>query len=149
MDNEFFDIISIDVINQIVFPSKKKRCLVEIRINVKGKLIMTAAEGNGPVNAFDKVLRKVLKKNYKDIDISTIRLIEYVPVVVNVESDGTTAKVVTKVAMRYNGDLLEFEGKSTDIEMSGIFALMKGYHECLKRLCLRKGGEDETHKVSH
>lgn len=135
MKNRFFKVALIDVVSQIDFLSKKRYCRVMIKILVNAKEYVVSAEGNGPVNAFDKALRKVLKNHYAQI--KTIRLVEYIPSAVNVEAQGSTARIVTKVVMTFNGDRLEFEGASTDIDMSGIIALMKGYHECLKRISER------------
>ena len=38
-----------------------------VKLRVKGKLMHTVAEGNGPVNALDNALRKALEQNYPDL----------------------------------------------------------------------------------
>ena len=47
--------------------------MVKVRIN--GEVRHTVSEGNGPVNALDRALRKALKKFYPDI--SKVKLIDY------------------------------------------------------------------------
>ncbi len=66
-------------------------CLSEatVKVNVDGKTELTAAEGDGPVNALDKALRKALLRFYPDIE--AIKLKDYKVRIVDGES-GTAAK---------------------------------------------------------
>jgi len=59
-------------------------------LKVKGEIERTAAEGNGPVNALDRALRKALRKFFPEID--TMSLSDYKVRVLNA-NDGTEAKV--------------------------------------------------------
>lgn len=43
-----------------------------IRIQINGDRFHTAAEGNGPVNALDKALRKALRPKYPELDLLTL-----------------------------------------------------------------------------
>jgi len=61
-----------------------------IKIRVGDEVIHTAAEGNGPVDALDRALRKALSEIYPQI--KTISLVDYKVRVLNSES-GTAAKV--------------------------------------------------------
>jgi len=61
-----------------------------IKINVNGKVVHTAAEGNGPVNALDNALRKALEGFYPEI--SGFQLNDYKVRVLD-EKDGTGAAV--------------------------------------------------------
>ncbi|HNV85765.1 MAG TPA: citramalate synthase [Candidatus Omnitrophota bacterium] len=61
-----------------------------VKIKVKGEVELTAAEGDGPVNALDKALRKALKRFYPVI--AHIHLTDYKVRVVNSQA-GTAAKV--------------------------------------------------------
>jgi len=61
-----------------------------IKINVNGKVVHTAAEGNGPVNALDNALRKALEGFYPEI--SSFQLNDYKVRVLD-EKDGTGAVV--------------------------------------------------------
>lgn len=58
------------------------------KVKVGKKTIMTVAEGNGPVNALDKALRKALARKYKQI--KDLKLIDY-KVRILTSADGTEA----------------------------------------------------------
>jgi len=66
------------------------RSEASIRLKVKGEIEHTAAEGNGPVNALDRALRKALRKFFPEID--KMSLSDYKVRVLNA-NDGTGAKV--------------------------------------------------------
>lgn len=61
-----------------------------VKIKVKGQTEMTASDGDGPVNALDRALRKALEKYYPSL--KEMRLKDYKVRVVN-PSAGTAAKV--------------------------------------------------------
>lgn len=46
-----------------------------VKLKLKGKIVHTVAEGNGPVNALDKALRKALKQEYPEL--SQMHLADY------------------------------------------------------------------------
>ncbi len=83
----FFDMISFRVLDE-----HKKSSEATIKIRVGGKITMSVAEGNGPVNALDKALRKALSRRYPTL--KSVRLIDY-KVRILTPSDGTEA--VTRV----------------------------------------------------
>ncbi len=64
--------------------------VAEVKMAAKGKEHFEVAEGDGPVNALDKALRKALRPAYPEID--QIHLTDYKVRVVNSEA-GTAAKV--------------------------------------------------------
>ena len=68
------------------------RSTAMIKISVDGKEKLSAAEGNGPVNAMDKALRQVLSAFYPVID--KMKLTDFK---VRVSSGGATASVVRVV----------------------------------------------------
>jgi len=61
-----------------------------VMVEVDGKIEHTVAEGNGPVNALDKALRKALEKFYPEL--KEVKLKDF-KVRVLTESEGTAAKV--------------------------------------------------------
>ncbi|RJX23902.1 MAG: citramalate synthase [Dethiobacter sp.] len=61
-----------------------------IKLRVGDRIVHTAAEGNGPVNAMDNALRKALEEIYPEI--RTIKLVDYKVRVLD-GKDGTGAKV--------------------------------------------------------
>ncbi len=77
---EYFDVLGFRVIGERRFNAKGKLVNVSeatIRIAVDGEEIMTAAEGNGPVNALDAALRKALVKHFptlKDIQLTDYKV---------------------------------------------------------------------------
>ena len=61
-----------------------------VKVEVKGKVVHTAAEGNGPVNALDIALRKALSDEYPVID--TYELTDYKVRILN-STSGTHATI--------------------------------------------------------
>ncbi|WP_027363975.1 citramalate synthase [Desulfotruncus alcoholivorax] len=61
-----------------------------IKMNVNGRVVHTAAEGNGPVNALDNALRKALEESYPQVE--KMQLSDYKVRVLD-EKDGTGAVV--------------------------------------------------------
>lgn len=74
----FYDLQSFRVIDERRFNAKGKLITLSeatIKLKIKGKTLMTVAEGNGPVNALDKALRKALSLKYKQL--KEMRLVDY------------------------------------------------------------------------
>ena len=74
----FFELISFRVLNERKFNKNGKittTAEATIKIKIDNKTIMTVAEGNGPVNALDKSLRKALIKKYPVL--KNVKLIDY------------------------------------------------------------------------
>jgi 2-isopropylmalate synthase len=63
-----------------------------VTVEVGGKVEHTAAWGNGPVNALDRALRKVLPKYFPGKGLENVRLLDY-KVRVLTAADGTAARV--------------------------------------------------------
>lgn len=82
-----------------------------IKINVLGKDEHTAAEGDGPVNALDKALRKALARFY---DISGMRLVDYKVRVID-PGEGTAAKVRVLITSTDGRRVWRTVGVSTNI----------------------------------
>ncbi len=60
-----------------------------VKLKLKGKIVHTVAEGNGPVNALDKALRKALKQEYPEL--SQMHLADYKVRILDAKA-GTRAK---------------------------------------------------------
>ena len=74
----FFELISFRVLDEIRYDSKTKPTLISeamIKVRINGKIVMTASEGNGPVNALDKALCKALVRKYPIL--KNIKLTDY------------------------------------------------------------------------
>ncbi len=90
----FFDLISFRVLDE-----HGKNSEATIKIRVSGKVTMSVAEGNGPVNALDKALRKALSRKYPSL--KSVKLTDY-KVRILTPSDGTEA--VTRVQIESADD---------------------------------------------
>lgn len=92
---EFFDVLGFRVIGERRFNAKGQLINISeatVKISVDGKEILTAAEGNGPVNALDGALRKALINHFpklKDISLTDYKVRILTP------QDGTGA--ITRV----------------------------------------------------
>jgi 2-isopropylmalate synthase len=82
--------------------------IAEVKIIAKGKEVLKAAEGDGPVNALDSALHEALRTSYPEID--EIHLTDYKVRVVNSEA-GTAAKVRV---------FIEFQDKSKTWTTVGV-----------------------------
>lgn len=91
----FFDLVGFRVLDERKFDAKGKIITVAeatIKIKIGNKTTMAVAEGNGPVNALDKALRKSLSRKYPSL--KNVRLTDY-KVRILTPSDGTQA--ITRV----------------------------------------------------
>lgn len=73
---EFFDLKSFRVLDERRVNAKGKRITLSeatVKVSVNGELIMTVAEGNGPVNALDAALRKALLPHYPQLSSMQLR----------------------------------------------------------------------------
>lgn len=92
---EFFTLQSFRVIDERRYNAKGKLITLSeatIKVKIGNKLIMTVAEGNGPVNALDKALRKALLRKYKEL--KDMKLIDYK---VRIITPGKGTEAVTRV----------------------------------------------------
>lgn len=92
-----------------------------IKIKVDGKTEMTAAEGNGPVNALDKALRKALEVFYPSL--KSVSLIDFKVRVVDTK-DATGAKVRVLIESTDGEEYWSTVGVSTDIIEASWLALV-------------------------
>lgn len=86
----FFEIENYKMVDEYPSVIKNNGASVMIKVNVDGKSEITAAEGDGPVNALDKALRKALEVFYPAL--SKVRLVDYKVRVL--ESQSATASKV-------------------------------------------------------
>ncbi|WP_192496498.1 citramalate synthase [Chlorobium phaeovibrioides] len=91
-----------------------------LKVEVGGEIEHTAAEGDGPVNALDKALRKALIRFYPEI--RSIKLIDY-KVRVLEEKKGTSAKVRVLIETANGGSTWGTVGVSTNIIEASLQAL--------------------------
>jgi 2-isopropylmalate synthase len=60
-----------------------------VKVHINGDRIISTAEGNGPVNALDRAMRRAIVQKYPDLD--TLRLVDYKVRILD-EKGGTGAK---------------------------------------------------------
>ena len=95
-----------------------------IRLKVNGHVEHTASEGNGPVHALDRALRKALRQFYPEI--KEMHLSDYKVRVLN-EKDATGAKVRVLIDSSTNEDSWSTIGVSENIIEASWQALMDGF----------------------
>jgi len=75
---QFYELQSFRVIDERRYNAKGKLVTLSeatMKVKVEGKSLMTVSEGNGPVNAIDKALRKALSRKYKSL--KDMHLVDY------------------------------------------------------------------------
>jgi len=92
-----------------------------VKVRVADKMMHTAAEGNGPVNALDAALRKALLEFYPSLE--AIRLVDYKVRVID-QSDGTEAFVRVLIESTDGDDRWSTVGSSTNIIEASWLALV-------------------------
>jgi 2-isopropylmalate synthase len=93
-------------------PADEEGSQATIKITVDGQTELTAAEGDGPVNALDRALRKALERFYPSI--KSIRLSDFKVRVLN-GKDATAAKVRVLIESTDGKEVWSTVGVSTDI----------------------------------
>jgi 2-isopropylmalate synthase len=88
----FFELEGFSVVVQKANAESRATTVATIKINVKGQAELTAGEGDGPVDALNNALRKVLRKFYPAID--TVKLEDYHVRILNPE---TATEATTRV----------------------------------------------------
>jgi 2-isopropylmalate synthase len=83
-----------------------------IKISVANDHEITAAEGDGPVNALDNALRKALNKFYPQVE--EMRLVDFKVRVID-GSDGTAAKVRVQIESRDSSEIWSTIGVSENV----------------------------------
>ena len=106
-----------------------------VKVLVGGEVRHTAAEGNGPVDALDRALRKGLQEFYPDV--ANVRLTDYKVRVVN-EGTGTGAAVRVVIESADEQDVWYTVGASTNILEASWTALADSLeHWLLKSLAVQ------------
>jgi 2-isopropylmalate synthase len=112
-----------------------------IKISVGKDYEITAAEGNGPVNALDNALRKALRKFYPQID--EMHLVDF-KVRILEGTEGTAAKTRVLLESRDERDVWSTIGVSTNIIEASWQALVDSIKYKLSKDNLNKNGVTES-----
>ena len=107
------------------------RAYATIKVRVGDQQEITAAEGNGPVNALDNALRKALNKFFQ-VDLEQMHLVDFKVRVIE-GSDGTSARVRVFIESRDQKRIWGTIGVSTDIIEASWQALEDSFQYKLSR----------------
>lgn len=127
-----FEVHSARVINELREDAKGNSYWITeatLKMLVKGQMIHTAAEGDGPVHALDNALRKALGDFYPQLN--TIRLTDFKVRVVNTR-EGTAAKVRVLLDASDEENNWSTVGVSTNIIEASWLALRESLEYGLK-----------------
>jgi 2-isopropylmalate synthase len=103
-----------------------------VKLEVAGQQFMTVEEGNGPVNALDAAMRKVLIPLYPQLE--GMRLVDY-KVRILTPGDGTRAVTRVMIESAANGEHWSTVGVSTNI----IDASYRALHDSIVYKLFREG----------
>lgn len=117
----FFELNYFKTIGEQTWNTKDFNSTALINITVEGKNKMTAAEGDGPVNALDKALREALECFYPQL--KEVRLIDYKVRVLDSES-ATGAKVRVLIESTDGIENWSTIGVSRDVVQASLIALV-------------------------
>ncbi len=132
----YFDLESFRVMDERRWNAKGELITLSeatIKLSVKGKRILTVAEGNGPVNALDKALRKALSGRYPVL--KDIKLTDYK---VRILTPGAATAAVTRVMIESRddaGNVWNTIGVSPNV----IDASFNALHDSITYRLLREG----------
>jgi 2-isopropylmalate synthase len=130
----FFDLERFKVSIHKDAGEKEARSEALIKIRVGDETEITAAEGNGPVNALDKALRKALEKFYPELQ--KIHLTDY-KVRVLESQDATAANVRVLIETESNDSSWNTVGVSTDVVEASWKALVDSIYYFLMKHALQ------------
>jgi 2-isopropylmalate synthase len=122
-----------------------------VTVEVGGNVEHTAAWGNGPVNALDKALRKVLPKYFPGKGLENMRLLDY-KVRVLTAADGTAARVRVLIESGDGKNKWGTVGVSENVIEASWQALVDSIEYKLlhtaKQTSKRKQVQPQSHKVT-
>lgn len=108
-----------------------------VKLRLGDRSLITGAEGNGPVNAFDKALRKALRRQYPEL--SKVQLVGYRVRELDVE-EGTAAAVRVFAEFKAGDMRWSTIGVSPNILKASEEALINGYKYYLYLKKVRRAG---------
>ncbi len=132
---EPFKFIGFRVIEEQRGSSKDPSAEATIKVEANGKLVHTAAEGDGPVNAMDNAIRKGLTEFFPHL--SEVRLVDYKVLVID-GKEGTAAKVRVLIESADKEESWGTVGVSTNIIEASWLALIDSFNYKLMKDSLEK-----------
>lgn len=129
---EFFDCVSFSV-NVVKHNSEIVNDAL-VKVKVGSNIEITADEGDGPVNALDKALRKALVSFYPEL--SNLHLIDYKVRIINPKA-GSAAKIRVLTEFKYGIMSFSTIGVSENIIEASFKAIVDAFRYLLLRLRVR------------
>ncbi|MCT4596253.1 MAG: citramalate synthase [Vallitalea sp.] len=117
----FFELENFKIIGEKPNISDELSAYAMVKVNVDGNIKMTAAEGDGPVNALDKALREALEMFYPEL--KSVYLTDYKVRVLDTK-EATAAKVRVLISSTDGVNEWTTVGVSTDIIDASLIALI-------------------------
>ncbi len=124
-----FTVIMYKATDDFPAPDGELQSNAMVKIAVNGKTEIVAAEGNGPVNALDKALRKALCMFYPELN--SMRLIDYKVRVI--DSKSTDARTRVLIESQDGDSTFTTIGVSSDIIEASFTALTDSYEYTLSK----------------
>lgn len=128
--SEVKDIISLDSFKILTEKRGDQKVTSDaiVKLNINGNLCITAADGNGPVNALDNAMRKILEDFYPTL--KEVYLADYKVRVID-EKDGTAAKIRVLIESSDGENVWSTVGVSENIIDASWLALADSYRYAL------------------
>lgn len=143
-DKDYFTVMDFSIISEKRWD--QERCASAImKVQVDGKDEITAAEGDGPVNAMDKALRKALCVFYPQLQ--KMRLSDYKVRVLDT-TEATGAKVRVLIESTDGDRVWGTVGVSTNIIEASMEALVDSIEYYLEKGGLSYGDDNDTEDFS-
>jgi len=117
----FFEMKYFKIMGEKPSVDEKFSAYAMVKVNVEGEDKISAAEGDGPVNALDKALRKSLEGFYPEL--KTVHLTDYKVRVLD-SKDATAAKVRVLITSSDGEHTWSTVGVSTDVIDASLIALV-------------------------
>ena len=117
----YFDVLGFRVIGDTFGGLKEINTEASIKLDVDGQILHTVSEGDGPVNALDKAIRKALLPIYKNI--SNFRLNDFKVRILDSKS-GTAAKVRVTIETTDGYNVWDTVGVSENIIEASYMAIL-------------------------
>jgi len=125
----------------VVGESRRVSAESTVKLKMGSHSFIAAAEGNGPVNAFDIALRRALKSQHPEI--SSVKLSGYRVREINVEK-GTAAAVQVFTEFKSNGKRWSTIGVSPNILKASEEAIVDGYLYYLYKIREYEGSQGSS-----
>jgi 2-isopropylmalate synthase len=124
-------------------PGEESYADASIKMRVRGEVVHTAAEGNGPVSALDAALRKGLSAAYPEVN--GVRLEDYKVRIVD-GGAGTSATVRVLIESAYGEERWTTVGASSNVIEASWLALVDGIEYGLAVATARAAATREAEK---